>query len=68
MGIGVVDYIHRVRIDAAKKLLRSATSNLDEIAIQVGFSNRWVLIRTFKQLEGITPGIYRLHQAKTART
>ena len=66
MGIGVVEYIHRIRIDAAKKLLCSATSNLDEIAIQVGFSNRWVLIRTFKKLEGTTPGIYRTNHANTA--
>jgi AraC-like DNA-binding protein len=59
MGIGLVEYIHRIRVDAAKKLLRTGDASLDDIATQVGFSNRWVLIRAFKQQEGITPGAYR---------
>lgn len=59
MGMGVVDYIHQIRIDAAKQLLRNTDANLDEIAIQVGFSGRWSLIRVFKGREGISPGFYR---------
>lgn len=59
MGTGLVDYIHTVRIQAAKKLLSSTNKTLDEIAVQVGFSNRWVFMRVFKQHAGCTPGTYR---------
>lgn len=58
-GTGLVDYIHTVRIQAAKKLLGSTDLTLDEIAVQVGFSNRWAFMRVFKQLAGCTPGCYR---------
>ena len=61
MGIGIVDYIHQVRTEAAKKLLRDTVLTLDDVAVRVGFSNRWVLIRVFKKLEGVTPGQYRLN-------
>lgn len=63
MGISVVDYIHSVRISAAKELLRGTADTLDEIALQTGFSNRWVFMRVFKKLEGMTPGEFRQHCA-----
>ena len=47
-GVSVTDYIHSVRTDAAKELLRTTTLSLDKVASKVGFSNRWVLIRIFK--------------------
>lgn len=59
MGISVVDYIHNVRISAAKELLQETACTLDEIALKVGFSNRWVFMRVFKKLEGMTPGEFR---------
>jgi len=58
-GISVTDYIHAVRIDGAKELLRTTDLTLDEIAASVGFSNRWVLIRIFKNIMGVTPGQYK---------
>ncbi len=61
MGVSVVDYIHSVRISAAKELLRGTACTLDEIALQTGFSNRWVFMRVFKKLEGMTPGEFRQH-------
>lgn len=59
MGIGLVDYIHRLRIDAAKDALKHTGGTIDGVAAAVGFSNRWVFIRVFKKLEGTTPGAYR---------
>ena len=62
MGIGLVDYIHKLRIDAAKVALRNTYGTIDEVAASVGFSNRWVFMRVFKKLEGTTPGAYRSAQ------
>lgn len=59
MGIGIVDFIHTIRTEAAKKLLLETDLSTNEIAIQVGFSNRWVLTRVFKKIVGVTPGVYR---------
>ena len=62
MGIGLVDYIHKLRIDAAKAALRNTCATIDDVATAVGFSNRWVFMRVFKKLEGTTPGAYRSAQ------
>lgn len=62
MGVGLVDYIHQIRIDAAKVALRNTYATIDEVATTVGFSNRWVFMRVFKKLEGTTPGAYRSAQ------
>ena len=59
MGIGIVDYIHAVRTEAAKKLLLETELSTNDIAVEVGFSNRWVLTRVFKKVVGVTPGAYR---------
>ena len=59
MGIGLVDYIHKIRVDAAKAALVSTDATIDEVAAAVGFSNRWVFMRVFKKLEGTTPGTFR---------
>lgn len=63
-GGGLVDYIHSIRLDEAKRLLKETGLTIDDIAEQVGFLNRWTLIRIFKNSEGITPGLYR----KTTRS
>lgn len=62
MGVGLVDYIHQLRIEAAKVALRNTYATIDEVAKTVGFSNRWVFMRVFKKLEGTTPGAYRASQ------
>ena len=57
--ISVLDYIAQMRIDHAKKLLRQTRKSVKEIADIVGYVNSNTFIRSFKQLEGMTPGIYR---------
>lgn len=59
MGVGIVDYIHAIRTEAAKKLLLETELSTNDIALEVGFSNRWVLTRVFKKVVGVTPGVYR---------
>ena len=60
LGMGLVEYIHRVRVDAARELLTGTSLNMEEVALRSGFTNRSALFRVFKQLEGITPGAYRV--------
>lgn len=67
MGIGLLEYLHQIRVDAAKTMLRSTYWTLDEIANHVGFSNRWVLMRVFKKITGTTPGTYRAMQRDSAQ-
>ena len=59
MGIGIVEYIHRIRVDAAKELLKDESLTMDAVAVKAGFSNRWVLTRVFKKVVGMTPGAFR---------
>ncbi len=58
-GIVLLDYISKVRIEAAKNMLHDKTMNIKDIAIAVGYFNCNALIRVFKKIEGITPGKYR---------
>jgi AraC-like DNA-binding protein len=58
-GSGLVDHIHDIRVDHAKQLLTETSQKLEQIALQVGFSNRYSLIRAFRQKVGLSPSEYR---------
>ena len=62
LGVGLAEYLHKIRVDAAKTELRNTHHTLDEIAVHVGFSTRWLFIRVFKKYENMTPGVYRSAQ------
>lgn len=53
-------YLTDIRMEEAKRLLRTTDLTLKEIGRQVGIENQNTLIRTFKKAEGVTPGQYRL--------
>ncbi len=57
-GKTLLDFIHSVRLDHAKELLSKREKNMEEIAIQVGYTNRVTFTRAFKKYCGITPGKY----------
>ncbi len=59
MGMGFLDYIHKLRIEKAKELMRSTDMNLKDIAEKVGYYNDVAMIRAFKRYEGVTPGKFR---------
>lgn len=56
---GVLDYIHKKRIDAAKTLLTNTSITIAEVARKVGYYNSLALIRAFKRTQGVTPAAYR---------
>lgn len=58
-GIGLLDYLYKVRIEEAKRLLRETADSVGDIAAKTGFLSSSALIKVFKKNEGITPGAYR---------
>ena len=57
--IGVVQYIHQLRIEKAKQLILSTDMSIKNIATTVGFSSDVSFIRVFKKYEELTPTEYR---------
>ncbi len=58
-GASITDTILKVRINAAKELLTNSATKVGDVASQIGFWDVGTFIRSFKKLEGITPGTYR---------
>ena len=56
-GMGLLEYIHRVRIRHGKQLMTDYPKlKVKEIAEKVGYINATSFIRAFKRYEGMTPG------------
>lgn len=58
-GVGLLDFIHKVRIEEAKRLLESAELTIGEIGRRVGYYSDVAFIRAFKRYEGVSPGKFR---------
>jgi YesN/AraC family two-component response regulator len=56
--MGLLEYIHKVRIEKAKLYMKEQKFSVKQIAEKVGFYNSVAFIRVFKKYEGITPGKY----------
>ncbi|MFD0677465.1 MULTISPECIES: helix-turn-helix domain-containing protein [unclassified Paenibacillus] len=64
-GENFLNYVNKLRVEAAKKILVEQSISLQEIAALVGYSNNVVLIRNFKKYVGMTPGEYREKNTST---
>ncbi len=62
MGYTILEEIQRARMDRARKLLREGEGNLQDVALQSGFTDHKHLQRVFTEREGVTPGAYRKSQ------
>lgn len=60
MDISFNDFLHKVRIEEAKKLLLNSTYRIYEIATLLGYKNVDYFHLRFKQFENTTPNEYRL--------
>ncbi|MDR2706099.1 MAG: DNA-binding transcriptional regulator [Planctomycetaceae bacterium] len=59
LGVTVLQEIHKVRLDRAKRLLQETDMTIPEIADDVGFATGSYFIQVFKNELGITPSKYR---------
>lgn len=59
MGIGLIEYSNRQKIEEAKRLLQESTLKLYEISDMLGFNNSFYFSRVFKKVTGMTPKDYR---------
>ena len=58
-GFSPYEYIVKYRINKAKYFLRNTDKTVEEIAESVGFASDSNFIRTFRELEGMTPLKFR---------
>ncbi|MBK7500409.1 MAG: helix-turn-helix domain-containing protein [Ignavibacteriales bacterium] len=60
----VLEYIQRVKIEAAKLSLESARENINEVMQNVGYSDPKAFRVTFKKITGLSPIDYRKKYSK----
>jgi AraC-like DNA-binding protein len=58
-GLTPVDYINHERIKLAKQLLANGNQSITQTGLQCGFTDVNYFVRTFRKIEGITPGGYQ---------
>jgi len=58
-GMTVVEYLHSVRINTAKKLLQQSKFYVDDICYETGFNSVSFFNRKFKEHTGMSPMEYR---------
>jgi AraC-like DNA-binding protein len=58
-GYSPYEYLIKYRINKAKSLLSSTLESVEQISEKIGFDSTSNFIKTFKQIEGITPLRYR---------
>jgi len=62
----VMEYIQRVKIEAAKKNFESSRKNVNEVMYDVGYSDAKAFRNTFKKITGLSPVDYRNKYNKEA--
>ena len=62
----VVEYIQRVKIEAAKRRLESSRKNINEVMFEVGYTDTKAFRDVFKKITGLTPIEYRNKYNKQA--
>jgi transcriptional regulator GlxA family with amidase domain len=55
----VVEYIQRVKVEAAKRSFESSRKNINEVMFDVGYTDTKAFRTVFKKITGLTPVEYR---------
>ncbi|NLC38124.1 MAG: helix-turn-helix domain-containing protein [Clostridia bacterium] len=59
MGCTIIEFLNKVRMEEAKKLLRNPKFNVVQVAYDLGFKDPGYFTKVFKRSEGITPSEFR---------
>lgn len=59
MHVGFIEYLNKIRIEEAAKLLRENKSSISEISGMVGYSDPSYFCKVFKKIKGISPSRYK---------
>ena len=62
-GLSPVEYIRKIRLDYAGKLLKTTNSNIQEVMFACGFGNKTYFYREFRKFYNCTPKQYRQQEA-----
>lgn len=60
----VLEYIHRVKIEAAKRSFETSRKNINEVMFDVGYTDTKAFRTIFKKITGLTPVEYRNKYSK----
>jgi AraC family transcriptional regulator len=55
-GYSPCQYLHQLKLEAARKLIRAGRSSLTEIAYELGFSDQAHFCKAFRRATGMPPG------------
>ncbi len=55
----VLEYIHRVKIETAKRFFETSRKNINEVMFDVGYTDTKAFRTAFKKITGLTPIVYR---------
>jgi transcriptional regulator GlxA family with amidase domain len=71
-GNSILEYIHRVKIEAAKRSFETSRKNINEVMFDVGYTDTKAFRSIFKKITGLTPVEYRnkynkMHTTATAK-
>lgn len=62
MGTKLIDFIHRLRIEEASRLLKDTSYTVEQIAHKVGYQSALTLTRAYKRYYDMSPGSARKKQ------
>lgn len=57
-SLGIIEYFSKIKIDAAKQMMRSNRLNFTQISEKLGYSSIHYFSRQFKKITGMTPSEY----------
>jgi two-component system response regulator YesN len=63
-GVGIIDYVHDIRIEEAMRLLRETDQTSAAVAEALGYSSYQHFLKQFEKRTGVKPTEYK--QAHTA--
>jgi transcriptional regulator GlxA family with amidase domain len=55
----VIEYLQRVKVEAAKRSFESSRKNITEVMYDVGYTDTKAFRNVFKRITGLTPIEYR---------